>query len=234
MFLPQSLCLSGEWCLARSLLMKTLWPEVVTFHPCAIYVLIMLNLLITFSFHALMFWHCGPGWLASVLNMQFSFTCLEDVWKICDLSWSPQCKVVVLSALVNLFNFIWYVRYQARFNNKIINWKSAISMIIASSSLAGNATWKASSNSMRDFSITKHFNVSIHHPRAPNIKEVIWSPPLYSWVKCNIDGASIGNPGNSVCGRIFRNNEADFLCCLLNLLGIQTITLLKSVVLYEL
>lgn len=38
------------------------------------------------------------------------FTCLEDVWKICDLSWSPQCKVVVLSALMNLFNTIWYAR----------------------------------------------------------------------------------------------------------------------------
>jgi len=105
------------------------------------------------------------SWLASVLNMHFSFTCLEDVWKIRDLAWSPQCKLVVLSALVNIFNSIWYVRNQARFNNKIINWNSAISMIIASTSLAGNATRKASSNSMRDFSIIKHFNVSTHHPQ---------------------------------------------------------------------
>jgi len=29
--------------------------------------------------------------------------CSNHVWKICDLSWSPQCKVVVLYALINLF-----------------------------------------------------------------------------------------------------------------------------------
>jgi ribonuclease HI len=30
-------------------------------------------------------------------------------------------------------------------------------------------------------------------------------------VKCNCDGASIGNPGPSSCGGIFRNSDAIFL-----------------------
>lgn len=168
------------------------------------------------SFH--IFFTCSYAvklwsWLASALNISLNFYSLQEVWKVCDLPWSPQCKVVILSALINLFNSIWFARNQARFNNKTVNWKSAIAMIIANTSIAGNATWKTSTNSIRDFIIIKTFNVSTHQPRAPIIKEVIWSPPLQSWIKCNIDGASIGNPGNLSCGGIFRNNEADFLCC---------------------
>lgn len=58
------------------------------------------------SFH--LFFNCEYSiriwsWLASCLNLSLNFSCLEDVRKFCDLSWSPQCKVVVLSALVNLF-----------------------------------------------------------------------------------------------------------------------------------
>lgn len=106
-----------------------------------------------------------------------------------------------------------------RFNNKSVNWKSAISMIIASTSLSGNTTRKTSTNSIRDFTVIKLFNVDIHHPRAPIIKEVIWSPPTPSWIKCNIDGASIGNPGNSACGGVFRDDEANFLCCFAEPLG---------------
>ena len=66
------------------------------------------------------------------------------------------------------------------------------------------------------------FNVSVHHPKAPIIKEMIWSPPLHLWVKCNIDGASNGNPGNSACGRIFRDHEANFLNCFAESLGHST------------
>ena len=32
----------------------------------------------------------------------------------------------------------------------------------------------------------KFFNVFVHHPKAQIIKEVIWSPPLQSWIKCVI------------------------------------------------
>jgi len=70
-------------------------------------------------------------------------------------------------------------------------------MITSATSLAGNVTSKASNNSMRDFNILKIFNVATHQPRTPMVKEVIWSPPHFNWLKCNIDGASNGNPGPS-------------------------------------
>jgi hypothetical protein len=86
-------------------------------------------------------------------------------------------------------------------------------MIIANTSLSGNNTRKIASGSIRDFIVLKHFKINIHNLFAPIVKEILWHPPLPNWIKCNIDGASKGNPGSSSCGGIFRNNEADFLLC---------------------
>jgi ribonuclease HI len=46
---------------------------------------------------------------------------------------------------------------------------------------------------------------------APRIKEVMWQPHILNWVKCNCDGASLGNPKILSCGAIFRNSDAAFL-----------------------
>lgn len=92
--------------------------------------------------------------------------------------------------------------------------------ICASTSLSGNYTSKASNNSIVDFSILKAFNCKIHHPKAPQIREVIWYPPHTNWLKWNIDGASNGNPGNSACGGILRDHNADFILCFAEPLGI--------------
>ncbi|KAK2417490.1 hypothetical protein QL285_039786 [Trifolium repens] len=162
------------------------------------------------------------SWFANCLDMVLQFTSMEDMWKLCDFNWSPQCKTVVSSALVNLISSIWTARNQARFNNKLTNWKSSISLIIANTSLSGNNSKNVSSNSIRDFIILKHFNVTTHHPRTPVIKEILWQPPLINWVKCNIDGASKGNPGLAGCGGVFRNHDADLLYCFAEPLGIAS------------
>jgi hypothetical protein len=62
---------------------------------------------------------------------------------------------------------------------------------------------------IRDFTILKTFKVTIHHPNAPVVKEIIWNPPLYNWTKCNIDGAC--SQGKASCSDIFRNHDADFM-----------------------
>jgi ribonuclease HI len=46
---------------------------------------------------------------------------------------------------------------------------------------------------------------------ALNIKKVIWQPPIFNWIKCNCDRASLENTGNSACGGIFRNVDSSFL-----------------------
>jgi ribonuclease HI len=47
-------------------------------------------------------------------------------------------------------------------------------------------------------------------------------PPSLNWIKCNTDGASIGNPGLASCGGVFRNHNAEFLMAFAEPLGIAT------------
>ncbi|KAG4958063.1 hypothetical protein JHK85_044443 [Glycine max] len=51
----------------------------------------------------------------------------------------------------------------------------------------------------------QQFNTICHLPRSPPIVEVTWHRPLPSWVKCNIDVASHGNPGQAAAGGIFKD-----------------------------
>jgi ribonuclease HI len=136
---------------------------------------------------------------------------MEDIWNITDRNWSPQYKETITAAIINLTNTIWFARNQVRFNNKRISLPTAISLIIANTCLSGNNTKKVASNSIRDFSILEFFKINIDNQNSPSVKEILWQPPLFNWVKCNIDGASKGNPGCSSCGGIFRNHAADFM-----------------------
>lgn len=176
------------------------------------------------SFH--LFFECPYSiklwcWFASVLNMNLQFHDIADIWKLCDRGWTPQCKLVVKASIINIINSIWFSRNQARFNDKVISWESAIAMIQSNVSLAGNNTKLTSTSSIRDFVVIKKFNIEIHPPRAPTIKEVYWHPPIASWVKCNTDGAATAI--SSSCGGIFRDNNADFICCFAeNLPGVNS------------
>ncbi|CAJ2632471.1 unnamed protein product [Trifolium pratense] len=177
------------------------------------------------SFH--IFFECSFAvrtwsWLAGCLNLVLQFSSIEDIWKLCDLNWSPQCKTTLTAAIINLINTLWFVRNQARFNNKLMSWDSAIAMIIANTTLTGNNTCKSSSNSIRDFNFLKFFRINIHQPKPTYFKEVCWLPPLVNWLKCNVDGASNGNPGNASCGGIFRNHSAEFVFGFAEPLGITT------------
>jgi hypothetical protein len=117
------------------------------------------------------------SWLAGSLNQTIQFTCMEDMWKLCDNHWSPQCKITITAAIINLLNTIWYARNQSRFRDNKISWMNAISLISSSTTMTGNNTKKVSSNSIRDFSFLKFFNITIHNPKVPCLKEVIWIPP---------------------------------------------------------
>jgi ribonuclease HI len=144
------------------------------------------------------------------------------MWDICDWQWSPQCKITVNAAIVHLINTIWLVSNQVRYNNKLISWRNAISLITACTYLSGNNSLKSSSNSIRDFNFLKMFRISIHQPRTPVIKEIIWQPPLFNWIKCNTDGASNGNPGIASCSGIFRDHNANFIYAFAEPLGRET------------
>jgi len=130
--------------------------------------------------HALNLWR----WFASIFGCTLNFQTKEDIWNIYNGSWNPQCKVVVNAALINLIYSIWFARNQIRFQNKKIPWKSSIASIFSNVALTGNLSKKVASPSIANFVILKEFNVYLHPPRAPNIIEVIWQPPI-RWIKYN-------------------------------------------------
>ena len=156
-------------------------------------------------------------WFSQILNLNLHFNDVEEIWNLCDRSWTPQCKLVIKAAIVNILTTIWFVRNQARFNNKTIQWRSAISLVSSSVSFTGNNTTLTSYSSKTNFQILKKFDISIHPPKAPVIKEVIWNPPLINWTKANTDGSATST--NSACGIIFRDSNAVCLLCMSENLG---------------
>jgi hypothetical protein len=118
------------------------------------------------------------SWLAGCLNCTLQFTSMEDIWRLCDSNWSPQSKVTLTAAIINLLHTIWMVRNKARFNDTMINWRSAVSMIIVNTAMLGTNRKKLSSNSIREITFLKYFNITIHQPKDTFLKEVYWHPPL--------------------------------------------------------
>lgn len=76
-------------------------------------------------------------------------------------------------------------------------------------------------NSMTDLCILRFFKIEGRADKAPKIIEVNWHPPLYGWIKINADGCSLGNPGQSGCGVVFRNHNSLVVGCLAQSIGID-------------
>jgi len=77
--------------------------------------------------------------------------------------------------------------------------------------MSGNSSSLKANSSISEYVLLRAFPVKRNFGNAPEIKEVLWHPPIMHWLKCNIDGASLGNPGPSACGEIFRNSSSDFV-----------------------
>ncbi|KAF5450403.1 hypothetical protein F2P56_030761 [Juglans regia] len=64
----------------------------------------------------------------------------------------------------------------------------------------------------RDEGILQYFNMPLNVMSKEFIFPVKWKPPKQGWVKLNIDGCSLGNPGPSGAGGIIRDDKGDLLC----------------------
>jgi ribonuclease HI len=124
---------------------------------------------------------------------------------------------VIQATIVNIISTIWYSRNQSRFHNKKTHWQLAVNNIISAVTLSGNYTTKPSNSSVKDLIMLKKFNVNVHPTKPLSIKEVIWTPPLVGWIKCNTDGSS--NTTASSCGGIFRDSNSNFISCFAENIG---------------
>lgn len=162
------------------------------------------------------------SWFSNLINTQFTISSCDELWNLCNRGWGPQCKFVITAAIINIINVIWFFRNQCRFNNAKPNFNSAVSTILASTSISGNATNLCTTSAISDFRVLKAFKVASHPPKAPRIREVFWLPPFGPWIKCNTDGAALGQPGHASCAGVFRDSTASFLGCFTANLGIHT------------
>jgi ribonuclease HI len=143
--------------------------------------------------------------LNNVINLNIKLSFVLTIIDIFKRGWSPQGKLVIASAVINTLNAIWFCRNNIRFNNTNPNTRASINMNIANTSISGNLTTLTTSNSIPDFVLLKAFNFNFLYSRAPRTIEVLWQPPIQSWIKCNTDGAALGSTGIAACGGIFRN-----------------------------
>lgn len=174
-----------------------------------------------------LFFHCSFAsrlwtWLGDILQTSIDQSSMLVVLSVCNKQWSSQAKDAVLSAIVHIIWFIWYSRNQLRFQNIFVPFERVNTMIKVAVTLSGNMTKGSCKNSMAEFKILKFFNISLHAPSAPNISQVIWYKPPWSWFKCNTDGASRGNPGLAAIGGIFRDSSGAFVGCFSHILGVST------------
>jgi ribonuclease HI len=145
------------------------------------------------------------------VNQRIDLSSLSTLWQVTAGNWNPQCKISITATIIFILNTIWLCRNNLRFNNIKPNFNSITSSIIANVSLVGNYSKLVAGPSISDFEIMKFFKIDIHHPRLARIIEVLWSPPLVGWFKCNTDGTSLGNPGSAACGGLFRNRRGGFI-----------------------
>jgi len=67
----------------------------------------------------------------------------------------PKCNFGTNNQYLTLFG-----RNKARFSNRKVPWKTAISLVVSRASVVGDITKKTSTSSMRYFDILKAFEVS--------------------------------------------------------------------------
>jgi len=82
---------------------------------------------------------------------------------------------------------------------------------MSNTALSGNLSKKVAYANVPNFMLLRKFNVKLNPPKAPQVIEIIWHPPLPNWTKCNTDGSTINNL--STCGGIFRNSRSKYLLC---------------------
>ncbi|XP_042952286.1 uncharacterized protein LOC122289378 [Carya illinoinensis] len=64
---------------------------------------------------------------------------------------------------------------------------------------------KATKILKQDLAILKRLDILISTPKAKRVSLVKWLPPCSNWVKLNIDGSSLGNPGPAGAGGVIRD-----------------------------
>ncbi|XP_024627554.1 uncharacterized protein [Medicago truncatula] len=106
--------------------------------------------------------------------------------------------------------------------------KSTITQIIANVSIAGNLTKLATGPTIRDFTMLRAFKVNTHHPNAPKITEVIWSPTILHWIKCTLMEQLLAPPVKQLV-QVFSETEMEKALAILKIADVESLTYKREV-----
>lgn len=122
-------------------------------------------------------------WLSFIINIDLSeFASVFYILYIFNRTWSSQIKVALLAAIIHTFWFVWCCCNYSKFDNQNFHWKSAINMIVASTSMVGKYFNGHMSSSIWDLFILKLLCVLGHIKKASCIIQVDRIAPPYSWI----------------------------------------------------
>ncbi|KAF1864431.1 hypothetical protein Lal_00021853 [Lupinus albus] len=74
----------------------------------------------------------------TLFSICFNTVSIESLFLVCNGQWSPQVKGVLVAAIINTINIVWFCRNLKRFDDKKMTLVQAKSRIMLTTSLAGN------------------------------------------------------------------------------------------------
>lgn len=161
------------------------------------------------------------NWLKGILNLPYSIKSIEDCQKVLDMAWSDQAKAVIHAIISNIIHQVWYASNMARFEDRKVSWQQCVSLVKAHANIVGNSTKRSSTGAMTNFVSMKLLDINIRPNKSIRTLEVLWSPPLMGWLKCNVDGVAHGHPRRAACGGIFRDYLAKHVISFSSFLGVE-------------
>ncbi|XP_058760291.1 uncharacterized protein LOC131633606 [Vicia villosa] len=126
---------------------------------------------------------------------------------------------VLKASIVSIFYQVWRARNKVRHESSKTSWNSCVASIAAQVKLDGNLSSRKCNNNISNFVMLKRFDVNLNPSKTIDSFDVLWTPPLQTWIKCNIDGEAKGTPWKAVCGGIFRDCHANHVLSFSMFLG---------------
>ena len=134
---------------------------------------------------------------------------------------STMVQHVINSAIVHIIWAIWIERNQRRFHNMHKPMTTLFNCILVDVKLSYNLVLAKGNSDMKDYKISRLFNIPFEIKKISVCSEIHWCPPIGEVVKFNCDGSSIGVQSSGAIGIVIRGSTS-FLGAIASNVGYAT------------
>ncbi|XP_043703245.1 uncharacterized protein LOC122653468 [Telopea speciosissima] len=138
--------------------------------------------------------------------------------------WRRKFRIVPLpkaweAMLIIICQQLWMERNRRRFDN-IRRPSSQVTKLCFREVMNCYRVQRVQIKSIQDLVIARTLQCVISNPPTKKIIEVRWRHPPAGWLKLNIDGSSLGNPGPLGAGGIIRDQHGNVIICFADYQGV--------------